>query len=120
MNYVEIELGGKTRKLKFDYNALCEVEAKAGKSVIQLMSADNLGFGAVRALLYGGLIWQDRGLTMDRLGQMLSEYMSNGGSLGDLMAKISEALNASGLFGKPMQSDEAGDESGGNVEGVLN
>jgi len=119
MNYVEIELGGKTRKLKFDYNALCEAEAKADKPIMQLLSSDNLGMASIRALLYGGLVWQERGLTLLRTGQMLSEYLCSGGEIGDLMAKISEAINLSGLF-KKVAVEEPGDDNAGNAEGALN
>jgi hypothetical protein len=113
MNYVEIELAGKTRKLRFDINGIADVEERAGMGLPKLFSESMAGFHLLRLLLWGGLKWQDQGLTVARAGSMMQTYFEQGGSREELMDKIQKALMLSGCFKVP---DEGTDEGNGETE----
>nr|BDD45775.1 hypothetical protein 4 [bacterium]BDD47214.1 hypothetical protein 7 [bacterium] len=68
--YVEIELD-KTRQLKFDFNALAEMEDVLQKPITQ-MNGENIGLKELRALLYAGLKHEEPGLTLDKAGQLIA------------------------------------------------
>lgn len=110
--YVEIELGGKTRTLHFDANAICDLEERMGRGIGAIMSEEAAGFYTVRALLWAGLKHEDRGLTLERAGRLLNDYIIGGGDQAELGKAIQRALRESGLFGKPRDSED--DE--GNVK----
>ena len=56
------------------------------------------GFSLIRAMLWGGLKHRIKGLTLDRTGLMMQEYIEGGGSLQELSLKINEALVEAGIF----------------------
>lgn len=97
MNYAEIILGGKERRLKYDYNAICMAEERSGKTIIQLLNENQMSFSAIRVLLFAGLLHQERNLTLDRVGVMMNEYL-NKGKLEDLLLHIIQGIKNSGLF----------------------
>lgn len=100
MRYVEIELGGKTRKLKFDFNAIADIEDKAKVGIGALLSEERIGFNTIRLLLWGGLKHQNKGLTIDATGSMVHEYLTNGGNPEELLESIIKAIELSGIIGK--------------------
>lgn len=112
MRGTEVELGGKSRRFRFDFNAIADVEAKAGLGVAAMFGEDRVGFHPVRMLVWGGLKWQEHGLTIERAGQFVQDYINGGGTLADLMSRIHDALEASGLL--VFEGVEEGEE--GNVE----
>lgn len=101
----------KSRRLKFDFNAICEFEDKTGISLLGLFadaSKDDqddtailrsIGFVKLRTLLWAGLRWEERGLTEERLGAIIQKVMEDGMSLLGLYGKVVEALMNSGVFG---------------------
>ena len=95
---VEIEINGQIKKLKFTYNAVADVEEKVGLGISALFTGEKVGFNTMRHLLWGGLKWQDRTITVPGAGAMIEKYIENGGRLDDLMLKIFEALDKSGVF----------------------
>lgn len=98
---VTIELVGRSRRLRFDMNALAELEGVLGRSVAEVLSGDGqaLGFASMRALMWAGLRHEDRGITLERAGQMMQSAIESGMSLSDLLEKISEAITSCGVFG---------------------
>ena len=108
--YVEIELGGKTRRLRYDYNALSDVEEKAGFGIGVMFSEERAGYNVNRLLLWGGLKWADHGITVAKVGAMLGEYIADGGDMDELMGKVKQALAKSRLI----KFEESGNE--GNAE----
>jgi hypothetical protein len=112
MNYVNIELD-KPRRLKFDYNAICEAEDKAGMGIIDMMKEENFGFRSIRALMYAGLRWEQRNLTVEMAGQLLQSYIAKEGTMAEIAGIITEAIFASGLFGRQKEETE------GNAEGTV-
>lgn len=67
---------GRQRALRFDVNALADFEQETGMGFGQLMRMRAL-FATARAMLWAGLKWQDRALTIERVGELLHDYMSD-------------------------------------------
>jgi hypothetical protein len=97
MRGIEIELGGKVRLLRFDFNAIADIEERAGVGIGTLLGAERVGLHAMRLLLWGGLKHEERGLTVQRVGTLVGEYIDGGGDISALGEKLAEAINASGL-----------------------
>lgn len=108
MQGVELEMAGKTRKLRYDFNALADIEEKADMGIGQLFNERRAGFHSVRLFVWGGLKWQDRGLTVDRAGNLVKEYLAAGGTLEDLMGAVQSALKQSGVIDFKEVEDEEG------------
>lgn len=106
MRSVSIDLD-KPRRLRFDLNALADAE-RAGVTF-----ADGLSFGfhTLRTLFWVGLKWEDRGLTEQRMGQILQDYLEKN-SLDKLAETLAEALNASGIMGNSEGAGETGSPPG--------
>jgi len=100
MRYVEIEIGGKMRKLRYEFNCVADLEQMAGAGLGTLLSGERMGYATIRLLVWGGLKWQDKGLTIERTGAMLQKYMESGGNLATLADAINNALVAGGVLGK--------------------
>lgn len=98
-NYVEVELGGKNRKIKYGYNAIADLEVKAGMSLNSIVSDEQMGFNSIRLLLWAGLKGEDRGLTLDRVGMFIEGYMEDGGDLAEIAKLCIEALQKTKMFG---------------------
>lgn len=87
--FVEIELDGKVRKLRYTLNALAELEDRLEISLAELSDA-KMGMKQIRAFLWAGLIHENEGLTESEVGEMVDfenmEYISE---------KIGEAFKGS-------------------------
>lgn len=105
MNYVTIELD-KPRRIRFDINALSDAEEALGMGLGAVMQ-QQVGPRVLRALLWAGLKWEDKGLTLQRTGTLIQQYIENGGTLESLAEKLTEALVASGLVGRAEGNGEA-------------
>lgn len=109
MNYVNIELD-KPRRIRFDTNALCDAEEALGVGIGAMLN-QQVGFRVIRALLWAGLRWEDRGLTLERTGVLMQRYIEAGGTVESLAEAVTQALLASGLF-----KTGAGDEGNAGAE----
>ena len=101
---------GRLRNFKFDVNALADFEQETGMGFAQLMKQKAV-FGAARAMLWAGLKHEDRGLTVEGVGDLLSEYLRDEEvELGThtidsiLMVAISAAVEQ-GALGRPQKAD---------------
>lgn len=65
---------GRIRNLKFDVNALADFEQETGMGFAQLMRQRAV-FASARAMLWAGLKHEDRGLRVEDVGNLLSDYM---------------------------------------------
>ena len=99
MRTTDIEIGGKNKRLRYDFNAVADIEEKSGKGLGSLFSEQDIGLNSIRLLFWGGLKWEDPGLTLQRAGQLIQQFVKDGNALEDLMPYIEEAINKSGLFG---------------------
>ena len=107
MKQVYIDFGGQQKLLRYDINAVTDIEGVfGGKSLITMLSDPGLfGFSLIRALLWGGLKYGIKGLNLQRTGVLMQEYTEAGGTLEELFAKINDALVAAGIF--KTKEDEA-------------
>src|SRR5687768_11197914 len=62
------------RSLKYDVNALADFEQETGMG-FALMMNQRASFGATRAMLWAGLKHEDRALTIEDVGDLLSDYL---------------------------------------------
>lgn len=107
IRYVLINLD-RARKLRFDPNAIADVEGALGMGISRIFREDMMGIRVLRALVWAGLKWEDRGLTLERTGVLIGNYLGFGGKLTDLTRTVMEAVEASGWI-----SGEADDEEEG-------
>jgi hypothetical protein len=70
---VPIQLGGKTRTLKYGFNALVDLEDTLGIPIQDLMKVFSRGakLRDLRAILWVGLRQEEPGLTQDDVGNMI-------------------------------------------------
>lgn len=112
---VTIELD-KPRRLRFDLNALADLEGVLGLGIGQIFKEEMIGVRVIRALLWAGLKWEDRGLTLERVGTLLNSYLESEGTLQGLLDKIMEALTAAGwLAGLGGTEADQGNGAGAEV-----
>lgn len=114
--YIEVELDGKTRLLRFDYNTVCDIEERFGKGIAAIFTQEQVGFNVVRLFYWAGLKWKDRGLTVDRVGQMLHSEIAGGQKLDELLQPIMRALKQSKLLGEAKDDEDEGNEQSGPIE----
>ena len=81
---VQIDLD-KERHLKFDLNALCEIEILTGQSFSDL----DASMQTIRIVLWAGLIHEDADLTLQDVGKLI-----HGGNLAEVNRAVSEAFGA--------------------------
>lgn len=99
MRTVEITLD-KPRKLRYDFNAVADIEEKAKMGIGAIFSEERIGFSTIRILIWGGLKWQDRHLTLASVGEWIQTYLDAGGDVTELMEKVVEAMELAGILGK--------------------
>jgi len=88
------------RQLKYDMNALCDADDVGGDKVTDLVFGRHMGVSALRVMLWAGLKHEDPKLTLKTTGDLMQAYIEreeNG--LVELLEKVREGLNASGLLG---------------------
>ena len=88
------------RHLRFDFNALADLEQALGYSLAAMPAIDALGIRAVRAFVWAGLSHEDPKLTPRDAGDLLQTYLDAGGSFDELGAKLTEALQLAGYARK--------------------
>src|SRR5690554_3833088 len=93
-----VTIGGKEWRLRYDFNAIADAEEKVGLGIGAMFSDDRAGLSSIRLLVWAGPKWRERGLTIERAGSMIEEYMVEGGSLEVLMEKVRIAMQQSGLL----------------------
>ena len=103
VKYIELD---ETRELRYNYNAIADLEDKMGKGLGQILAQQNIGFSTIRALLWAGLKWNQHNLAFATVGQMLQKYLENDGSLEDVTTTILEALQDSKIIGKTEKNVE--------------
>ena len=106
--------GIETRKryFRFDLNALADFEQEVGMGFTQLMSSKAI-FAAVRALCWAGLKHEDRSLTIQRMGTLLQDYFTQGGTLDEVLRSAIDAAVAQGALGRASEESVDGEDEGG-------
>jgi hypothetical protein len=108
--YVEVELGGKTKLLRFDFNSVSDLEDHYGKGISAILTEEQLGFNSLRYFYTFGLRWKDPGMTPQKMGVLLGEAIENGESFESLLKPIMKALNLSKLLGEEVEIPEDEEE----------
>ena len=90
----------RARKLRFDVNALCDLEATLGQSVGAAFTDGKAGISTLRALLWAGLKWEEPSLTEKKVGEFLQTYLENGGTVDQLLISVEKAAKQSKDNGK--------------------
>lgn len=113
----------RSRYLRFDINALADFEQLTGMGFGQLMSMKAM-FATCRALLFAGLKHEDRTLTVERVGDLIFDFINDeknpNASIDYLVEKALEAAVAQGALGQraKKQAEEAVErEKGKNALG---
>lgn len=102
-----IELGGKNRRIRFDYNALADLEQMSGTSIQKLFSdTGNIGFNFIRMLVWAGLKSSEPGLTVQRAGALINQSIEAGTSLDVIAKTFMEELSKSSAFGKKEEGSD--------------
>ena len=86
---IPIELD-KVRNLRYGTNALCQMEDMLGKPISGFEETET-GIKDLRIMLYCGLKWQDRRLSLVEVGNLMDEAISEKG-IDYLNDKLVEAL----------------------------
>jgi hypothetical protein len=98
---VTIELD-RVRHLRYTFNDIADIEDALGMYFPDIVQA-GFSFKITRALLWGGLKWEDKTLRTNpagllNTGDLINEWTNNGGNLSDLYNKCGEGLIVSGLL----------------------
>lgn len=106
---VEIEFHGKKRLLRPTFDAICEIESRAGEGIpfmISRISSRTLGFKHVAAIIYGGMLGAGSAeMSFEQVGQVV---MKKG--FGKFILPCSE------LLANAMTPDEEQPDSGKESE----
>ena len=86
LDYVVVELD-KARKLRYDLNAVCEIEEQLNVPISQLGDLE-ANARNIRLLLWAGLVWDDPELTVASVGKMVSFVR-----FGYVCDKVNEAMS---------------------------
>lgn len=113
---------GRKRSLRFDINALADFEQETGMGFAQLMQ-QKATFAAARALLWAGLKYADRTLTIERTGELLNQYVKDAEaedsrSINDVLLVVLQAGIEQGAFGSVKKDDKGDVEDVEDVEPV--
>lgn len=102
----------KERRLRFDFNALADVEAVLGAGVGHIFKEENMGFNSLRALYWAALKWEDKGLTLDRTGKILQKVISEDiADMSQLGEYLTEAMYAGGIIKRKPEGEESEEDN---------
>jgi hypothetical protein len=103
LNAIEFNYFDRPRRLKFDINAIADIERETKTGIMSLLQYERLGFDSIRVLLWGGLKHEDRNLTIEKVGNLIQNYAINQKcnlfeAFTIFSEKILEGLRESGLI----------------------
>src|SRR5690606_14592411 len=109
--YVPIEIGGETYQLRYDFNALAQLDQRLGQSFLKVTSEGNIDFHVIREALVDGHSYPANGRgaatkALQHLEVAKIDYYID---------KIFEGLEAAGLI-KPKDAEDE-DGAGEDDEG---
>lgn len=110
--FVPIDLD-KPRRLRYEINAFSDAEEAMGVSIGVALKS-NMGIRNIRAMLWAALKWEERGLTLERMGVILQRYLEAGGTLEAVAEAITRAIMLSGL----VKVDDEGNATGAETTGA--
>jgi hypothetical protein len=103
------------RALRYDLNALADFEQEVGMGFAQLMQMKAL-FATARALLWAGLKHEDRTLTIESVGNLMSIYIrEHNGDINTVLSACFGAAMDQGALGRPDQDEDEEPETAASV-----
>lgn len=109
MNYIEIELGGKTLKARLTLRDQLKVEERLGKNPASvLLDCSEHSFpkmGDMLVIVHQSLQTLEHGIKYDDVLEMFQEDLQNGKSIQDLVLMVVNILEASGLIESEKSED---------------
>jgi hypothetical protein len=69
--YKKITLNGEIEVLKYDFNAISELEMYYDKGIHGIVNEEVMGFNTVRNFLWAGMLWKNPNIKTYHVGKML-------------------------------------------------
>lgn len=100
MAKVSINLGGKARALRYEMNALAELEGALRMDMREIglrFKRGKFGVREVRALVWAGVLYEDDDVTIRQVGDWLTEagFLKDEATRDNLLEQVFEALSES-------------------------
>lgn len=104
---VPLELCGKTFKIAFDFNAICELDEVYGEydKAIKAVKDGRGRYKALRALVYAAIKPRNEKVTLIEVGELLTEVMSSSEKAEYVMEQLNKAME----LASPLQDSETGE-----------
>jgi hypothetical protein len=114
--YAKVTFDGEERLLRFDFNAMADLEDHFDKGIAAIMDKNRIGFSTIRGLYWAGLKWKMPGLSLEKVGNMLTKKMDYEElSLAELMEPVKKAITAAGwIKQKKVEADNQEDSDENN------
>jgi hypothetical protein len=98
--YKKITLTGEDYVLKYDFNALSELEEYYKKGIHAVVSEETIGFNTVRNIFWAGMLWKNPTLKPHHVGKMLEDELEQNDEFDfdELMKTAIDALYSSKAF----------------------
>lgn len=113
-NTIRVEnWAGKDRELKFDINALADLEKALGFPITKLAADPTIiGIRGIRLLVWAGLKHKDRKMDPVKAGTLIQGWLNDGRKIEELFDFFTEGLKACGLMDDDEgEGDGAGDDN---------
>lgn len=73
--FKKIKLNGEEYVLKFDFNAISELEEYYKKGIHAVVSEETMGFNTVRNIFWAGMLWKNPTIKPLHVGKLLEDDM---------------------------------------------
>lgn len=110
---IGFDVDNKRYTLKYDFNAICDIEELAGVGINTLLTGDKVGMNAIRLVIWGGLKWKMQGLTKQATGDLIKKFADQGGDLSKLANDAIKLLGESSGSKQTETDDDAENETVG-------
>jgi len=98
---------GRELTLRFDFNAMCEIEEAAGQgteSIMEAVAKGNPRLKVARAMLYGGLRFYHRDLGLDDVGDL---FLTDRDAVNEAMGRAMEEFATRQAAANPLPGPRA-------------
>lgn len=91
---IPLELGDKTYKIAFDFNAMAELDDVYGdfNKAIKAINGNNGKLKAIRALVYSAIKPRYEEITLIKVGELLTPIMTDDDMANYLMTQLTKAI----------------------------
>jgi len=91
--------------LKYDFNALREIEDKSGLGITEIMESKKI-MSTTRVMLWGGMLHINPNITVSEVGELIQNEIKEGKKIDDIMGIVVKALGKSGVMGVQEEKKE--------------